>query len=175
VESESTVRLRLIENAWREEGFAVASVQAGEFRKLRAMREVNDGPDIFDAAHRADTILRVPEWLIGYMRDAIGQSERTSEPLDLARLVRRTMLPMSVLLAAKSLAEHVNNEASEVPDPYQRWTSLADAEAEDAKEEDGSAPWGRDDVFDQAAKERNLDKEGILDKEEDDGEMSAGA
>jgi hypothetical protein len=66
-------------NAWREEGFAVESMQAGEFRKLRATRKVDHGPGIFDAAHRANTVLRVPDWLVGYMRDAIGQSERTGD------------------------------------------------------------------------------------------------
>jgi transcription termination factor NusA len=115
VESESIIRLRAIENAWREEGFTVESMQAGRFRKLRATRKVDYGPGIFDAAHRANTILSVPDWLVGYLRDAIGQSERRGEPLDVARLVRRTMLPASVLLAAKSLADNVSDEASEVP------------------------------------------------------------
>jgi hypothetical protein len=115
VESESIARLTVIENAWREEGFAVESMQAGKLRKLRATRNVDHGPGIYDAAYRAETILRVPDWLVSYLRDAIGQSERTGEPLDLVRLVRRTMLPMNVLRAAKVLAGHVSDEASEVP------------------------------------------------------------
>lgn len=47
----------------------------------------------------------IPEQVVKYMRDAIEQSKRTGQPLNFPRLVRRTMLPKSVLVAAKAIVE----------------------------------------------------------------------
>jgi hypothetical protein len=147
VKSASIGKLRAIEKVWREAGFAVETGRDGELRSLRATREGDDSFDaegwfpprrgFFDAAYTATyTILRVPDSVVGYMRDALDQSGRTGNPLDFARLVRRTMLPLSVLLAAKTLAEEGHAE--------REWEASADT--------------GR-----------------CVEKDEDDGEMSAGA
>ena len=166
MESESIVRIGVIENAWREEGFAVESTQAGKFLKLRATRKVEYGPGIFDAAERANTILRVPDQLVGYMRDAIDRSKRRGEPLNLARLVRRTVLPRSVLLAAQSLVEHSDVGASEVQDLRSRDFSTPSV---DDQVNGVSAAQLRHDVFEEEASGRKVDND------EDDGEMSAEA
>jgi hypothetical protein len=44
--------------------------------------------------------LRVPESIRVFMREAQDQAERTKEPLDFKRLIRRTMLPKNVLMTA---------------------------------------------------------------------------
>jgi hypothetical protein len=102
VASPSSSKLRAIEKLSHEAGFLVEWGRKGELYSLRATRESNDN---FAAAEAAWAILSVPESVVSYMRDAIDQSRRTKEPLDFGRLVRRTMLPREVLLAAKVLAE----------------------------------------------------------------------
>lgn len=82
---------------------------------------------------RARTILRIPDWLVDYMRDAIDQSARKKEPLDLARLVRRTMLARDVLRAARLLAEQ---EADDYEEPAEAAAPLAAEDASNARDED---------------------------------------
>jgi hypothetical protein len=113
--SDSLATLKVIENTWQKEGFAVESMRVDKLRGVRATREIDYGPGMDDAADWARTIVSVPDWLVSYMRDAISRSDRRGEPLDLARLVRRTVLPMNVLRAAKFLAEHVSDEEGQRP------------------------------------------------------------
>ncbi|MER8531915.1 caspase family protein [Mesorhizobium sp. M1005] len=114
LESESIGRLKAIEKLWRRDGFVVESTQAGSLRKLRAIRPEGHRPRNFDAASQANTILSIPDWVVSYMREAVKQSTRTGGALDLSRLVRRTMLPMNVLVAAKSLAEQSEDDGGVV-------------------------------------------------------------
>ena len=109
--SSSVGRIKVIEDLWRGEGFSVKTKLGGEKVELRAKRE---GDEQFNLMDQARNILRVPDWLVGYLRAAIDQSRRSNEELNMARLVRRTMLPMDVILAAKSLAELRYDEESAV-------------------------------------------------------------
>src|SRR5262249_6145321 len=59
--SEFIDRLNLVENIWREGGFAVESRQVGKSREVRATRNVDNGPHIFEAAYQAEAILDVPD------------------------------------------------------------------------------------------------------------------
>lgn len=105
--SSSFEKIKVIEQLWRREGFAVTSTREEEKTKLNATRA---GDVQFELTDQAWTILRIPDWLVDYMRQAIQQSRSkdtgvVAPQLDLPLLVRRTMLPLDVLLAAKSLAD----------------------------------------------------------------------
>lgn len=51
--------------------------------------------------------LRVPESIRIFMREALEQAERTKQPLDFKRLIRRTMLPKNVLISALESLETI--------------------------------------------------------------------
>ncbi|MCW1408206.1 caspase family protein [Rhizobium sp. 1AS11] len=132
VRSTALTRIRAIEKLWRDEGFVVEATQVDERRSLRATR--TGGDDSFGLMHQANTILRVPEWLVSYMRDAIDRSERRKESINFARLVRRTMLPLNVLMTAKFLAEQDDGDQA-----IERSTEAAPALTRIPTDEQGKA------------------------------------
>lgn len=115
---------------WKDEGFTVETMQVGQRRSLRATRTGREHN--FHLIGEVEKILRIPKWLVDYMCDAIKQSARAQEPLDLSRLVRRTMLPLDVLKTAKLLAEQEIARRGEAADPAHEATP---AGALDAREE----------------------------------------
>jgi hypothetical protein len=110
IQSASFPKLNVIEELWRGRGYDVESTDHESHRKLFATRAEFDNSDL---ALQTDLILRIPHWVVQYMRDAIGQSVRTGQPLDFARLVRRTMLPLNILSTAKTIAEQVAADSRE--------------------------------------------------------------
>lgn len=176
--STSVGRLLAVERLWRGEGFAIEASQDEDIYKLRATRTGEPG---FNIVKQANTLLRVPDWLVSYLRQAIEQSERTGEPLDPARIVRRTVLPMNVILAAKALAEHDVGQSDQA-DARLAIEPGADSEvAEAAAVARARGPKSWDDLEPSEPVRRReftgfAGKEAQAEDDEDEGgEMSAGA
>ena len=168
--STSADRLRAVERLWRDEGFAVEASQDEDFHKLRATRKGESGLEILE---QTDTLLRVPDWLVSYIRDAIEQSERTGEPLDPARIVRRTVLPLSVILAAKALAEHDIGRSDEAAARYASRRGRGRRAATAAASTRGAEPW--DDLDRPVVEDEAFGGVAQNEADDDEGEMSAGA
>lgn len=93
-------RFALLSRYLEDRGFQVETGLEDDKIRLTAMRT---GDEQSGELNKAYSLLRIPDWIVDYMREA--DRLKAGETLDLAKLVRRTGLPAGVLVAAKAIAD----------------------------------------------------------------------
>ena len=94
-------RIGAIEKILKEENYTVFTTDEGVMRRLQAQGELRLGVSDHISLAR---LARVPEWVVDEMKAEIQRSERTGDPVDLAKVVRRLTLPLGILHQALRVA-----------------------------------------------------------------------
>ncbi|MHC2282885.1 hypothetical protein ACVME8_009528 [Bradyrhizobium diazoefficiens] len=111
--SHDPFRFDLIESVWKNSGYVPEKQHQADRITLKGQRESDGDLSMYDQTR---DMLTVPEWLVQYVRDADAQSERTGVASRMPAIVRRTGMPVDLILAARSLAQLQSSERGQLND-----------------------------------------------------------
>ncbi|TKV80116.1 hypothetical protein FDV58_17865 [Bradyrhizobium elkanii] len=94
-------RIDLIELTWRNAGYATTRFSADGRSILQGDRV---GPED-DVLQKTWNLLRIPDWLVAYVRETEQQSMRTGFAPTLPSMVLRTGMPADLILQARALTK----------------------------------------------------------------------
>jgi hypothetical protein len=99
--SDKPARFDMVEFTWKNAGYQTLRREENGELLLRGERV---GPQD-DMTEITTDLLRVPDWLVAYVRESDEQSVRTGVKSTLLGMVQRTGMPADLILMARSLTE----------------------------------------------------------------------